>query len=354
MPSQRTKSTKSKSSRSQTKMITSGHSWLVLKRSPYMSLMMLGFVVLFVSAGAYIIYNSTRAASQPELSSGIANTGVDCLDASGGLTVKSCDGQPTQNFSYNSNKELVLDGGCLVPSNAGAKTGNANARVVVTSCGSTTPWGGAWAYTTGGEFENQHADGLGGGPWCLDLSGSTVNGEILQYHCTFGHNEQWHQTTYSSGGGGGGGGCGSGYEASPSTAQCIANGMMSSFGMNPNAIYYVPKGQYNVGQWANAYGYMHNWTCLLDLWTQESGWVWNNSPLGLGNTNEAYGIPQADPGSKMASVGSDWVTNATTQIKWGLGYIQSVYGQPCSAWANEMTIHSYVIPVLVASPSPLP
>ena len=32
----------------------------------------------------------------------------------------------------------------------------------------------------------------------------------------------------------------------------------------------------------------------------------------------ATGIPQALPGSKMASAGSDWQTNATTQIAWGL------------------------------------
>ena len=32
----------------------------------------------------------------------------------------------------------------------------------------------------------------------------------------------------------------------------------------------------------------------------------------------AYGIPQALPGTKMATVGSDWRTNPATQIKWGL------------------------------------
>ena len=33
--------------------------------------------------------------------------------------------------------------------------------------------------------------------------------------------------------------------------------------------------------------------------------------------------------------GSDWQTNPRTQIIWGLGYIKSVYGTPCAAWANE-------------------
>ena len=49
----------------------------------------------------------------------------------------------------------------------------------------------------------------------------------------------------------------------------------------------------------------------------------------------AYGIPQALPGSKMASAGPDWQTSAATQIRWGLGYIESTYGSPCAAWSHE-------------------
>jgi hypothetical protein len=71
--------------------------------------------------------------------------------------------------------------------------------------------------------------------------------------------------------------------------------------------------------------------CLVSLWNAESGWNVYASNPGSG----AYGIPQALPGSKMASAGSDWQTNATTQIRWGLGYIKSLYGSPCGAWAHE-------------------
>jgi hypothetical protein len=68
--------------------------------------------------------------------------------------------------------------------------------------------------------------------------------------------------------------------------------------------------------------------CLKELWNRESGWrVTASNPSG------AYGIPQALPGSKMASAGPNWQTNATTQIKWGLGYIKSRYNTPCGAWA---------------------
>lgn len=72
-------------------------------------------------------------------------------------------------------------------------------------------------------------------------------------------------------------------------------------------------------------------SCLDPLWQRESGWEVSAYNAGSG----AYGIPQALPGSKMASAGSDWQTNAVTQIKWGLGYIQQIYGSPCAAWSHE-------------------
>lgn len=68
-------------------------------------------------------------------------------------------------------------------------------------------------------------------------------------------------------------------------------------------------------------------TCLDELWTRESGWnVYADNP-----SSGAYGIPQALPGSKMASAGADWQTDARTQIEWGLGYIAASYGTPCGA-----------------------
>ena len=71
--------------------------------------------------------------------------------------------------------------------------------------------------------------------------------------------------------------------------------------------------------------------CLDSLWTRESGWnVHADNP-----SSSAYGIPQALPGSKMASAGPDWADNAETQIRWGLGYIQDRYGSPCGAWAHS-------------------
>jgi hypothetical protein len=61
----------------------------------------------------------------------------------------------------------------------------------------------------------------------------------------------------------------------------------------------------------------------------ESGWDVNATNSSSG----AYGLVQALPGAKMASAGSDWKTNAKTQIKWGLNYMDSRYGSPTAAWA---------------------
>ena len=72
-------------------------------------------------------------------------------------------------------------------------------------------------------------------------------------------------------------------------------------------------------------------SCLVSLWNKESGW----SYTAMNASSGAYGIPQSLPGSKMASAGTDWETNATTQIAWGLGYIASTYGTPCGAWSHS-------------------
>jgi hypothetical protein len=100
--------------------------------------------------------------------------------------------------------------------------------------------------------------------------------------------------------------------AQPATAsgspQQIAQGMLGSYGWSAS-----------------------QFSCLQPLWNAESGWNVSASNPSSG----AYGIPQALPGSKMASAGADWPTSAATQIRWGLGYIRSVYGSPCGAWSHE-------------------
>ncbi len=77
--------------------------------------------------------------------------------------------------------------------------------------------------------------------------------------------------------------------------------------------------------------------CLVSLWNKESGWNYQAYNRGSGAT----GIPQALPGSKMASAGGDWQTNAATQIAWGLGYIRGSYGTPCGAWSHSQSTGWY-------------
>jgi hypothetical protein len=72
------------------------------------------------------------------------------------------------------------------------------------------------------------------------------------------------------------------------------------------------------------------WGALKALWNGESGWRSNAYNASSGAT----GIPQSLPGSKMASEGSDWRTNAATQIRWGEKYIKAVYGTPGHAYAK--------------------
>jgi uncharacterized protein YabE (DUF348 family) len=95
------------------------------------------------------------------------------------------------------------------------------------------------------------------------------------------------------------------YTGSPGSAQQIARSMMQS-----------------------KYGWdSDQFSCLVQMWNNESGWRTNAY-----NPSGAYGIPQALPGSKMASAGPNWQTDPATQISWGLSYIRARYGTPCGAW----------------------
>jgi hypothetical protein len=84
-------------------------------------------------------------------------------------------------------------------------------------------------------------------------------------------------------------------------------------------------------------GWSGQFGCLDSLWTRESQWNYQATNPSSG----AYGIPQALPGSKMATAGSDWRTNPVTQMRWGLDYIASRYGTPCGAWAHSQNTGWY-------------
>ncbi|MEU6115024.1 transglycosylase SLT domain-containing protein [Streptomyces sp. NPDC047117] len=69
--------------------------------------------------------------------------------------------------------------------------------------------------------------------------------------------------------------------------------------------------------------------CFSNIVERESGW----DPQASNASSGAYGLVQALPGSKMASAGADWKTNPSTQVKWGLNYMNERYGSPCGAWS---------------------
>jgi resuscitation-promoting factor RpfB len=96
--------------------------------------------------------------------------------------------------------------------------------------------------------------------------------------------------------------------AAPASPQQIAQSQLSSYG-------------WNSGQW----------TYLYQLWERESGW----NSTATNPTSGAYGIAQALPATQMNSVGSNWKSDASTQIKWGMNYIKGRYGNPQAAWAHE-------------------
>jgi hypothetical protein len=84
-------------------------------------------------------------------------------------------------------------------------------------------------------------------------------------------------------------------------------------------------------------GWAGQFTCLNLLWNRESGWNYQ----AYNSSSGAYGIPQALPGYKMATIASDWRTNPATQIKWGLNYIADRYGTPCGAWSHSQATGWY-------------
>lgn len=102
----------------------------------------------------------------------------------------------------------------------------------------------------------------------------------------------------------------------------------------------VPAGE--MQQWAHDYllsnGYTEaDFSATVYIINHESGWRVNATNPGSG----AYGLPQALPGSKMASAGADWATNYQTQLKWFWGYCNSRYGSVQGAYNFWVANHWY-------------
>ena len=267
------------------------------------------FIVVFGVVGVKLYQISNAASGVPVIRSSLTskdgshyclNDQGDNYGAANPVNTILCGSNASDQWSVNGNKIMFGSTHCLAVKNGGQTSGDS---VVMDTCNGHP--GQKWKSTSDGDLENPNS-GL-----CLNVPGSHLNAQLIIYACSNVANENWTPGTFTSSTSS----CASGYEASQATARCIAKGLLADRG------------------WSDQY------SCLDNLYTRESDWRWNADNTKSG----AYGIPQSLPADKMASAGSDWQTNAATQIKWGLGYIAGRYGDPCAAWAHELAYGWYGI-----------
>lgn len=93
----------------------------------------------------------------------------------------------------------------------------------------------------------------------------------------------------------------------------------------------------NCGTWLAKAGITH--PIAVDLIQRESGCepcIVNGGAIDCNYSGDrAYGIPQALPGHKMSSHGSDWKTNPVTQLRWMQDYVMGRYG----SWEEARAHH---------------
>jgi hypothetical protein len=317
MATKSTKSTKSKTTQklSSTPNRKNKVPETVLLRSPQrMSVAIFAFLAVFAGVGLYV-YQATHAATQAQVEA-FSPASSDCLaggQSDGSTTyIATCNGSAGENWQMTAQTiNNVADKTCLqigaIPS-----TGNSLISVSAAKCNGSASQ--HWVQTNGYEMVNEAATNAGKSKCLVDPSNATGGGTAIgAVGCSTAkpQDQLWFNGTYNASKPkpSSGPGCATGIKPSPATAQCIAKELMPSYGWNVNA----------------------QFGCLQELWNQESSWRWDADNASSG----AYGIPQSLPGDKMASVGADWRTNATTQMKWGMGYIKSRYSTPCGAEAHE-------------------
>jgi hypothetical protein len=311
MPAKNTRNKSSKSSGKSTK-----GSQLPLARA--MSFKLYGvaiFALLFVIIGGYLYFSGTLADGNPEIKLAMDN-GKYCLDDNGDVSgVKghpavvdswSCNGSPAQAFT-KIGSNIRDHGQCLDVYQNGTAAGT---RVDLFPCSSPASTNQEWSQGSNGTLvsaEKTH--------YCLDAPSFQADVQLDIYPCNGGSNQNWSLATFQSGSSSGGLSC-TGSVGSPNYGS-------ASKGVCQDAQYVL-----NGYHWDN----QSQLACLSNIYDRESGWDYLAE-----NASGAYGIPQALPGSKMASAGSNWRISALTQIKWGVGYIEGKYGSdyktPCGAWS---------------------
>jgi len=262
------------------------------------------FVVFFALVGAWFLYHTLAATTYVELHLG--STSGSCV---AGTTVADC------NTSNNDQNWATLQGSNFQIKNAaGQCLDDWNGSKVYTSLRINTCYSNdknqEWNWSNSRLVNAVSKE-------CINADGGNERpgDELIVYGCNSQNDELFYETSISTSGG----------ESGEAGTICrdFDYGTTSCSAVS-NAVSQVAS---NYNSWNSGLQLF----CLGELWNRESGWLWYADNPGSG----AYGIPQALPGDKMASAGSNWESSPSTQIKWGLGYIKSTYGSPCTAWAHE-------------------
>lgn len=290
----------------------------LIRRTPILSIAAFAFLVLFVGVGVYLYQGSFADSTVDIIKSGDGG----CLnDVNGSIAARNpintatCTGSDAEQWYLSGSGTLentALAGThCIEPLNGATARG---ASVVMDTCNSSS---------------SQHWERYDGGLLNVVSDKCLIDNGTINACGSSSTDWKWTTTSMTVAST-----CGSGVKASPATAQCIAK-VQAAAKWSLSATTTISCGL--SGQPCGKA--VSNWGCLVALWNHESSWEWDADNTASG----AYGIPQSLPGSKMASAGSDWKTNAATQIKWGLGYIKSTYGNPCGAWKHEEADNWYTV-----------
>jgi hypothetical protein len=90
-------------------------------------------------------------------------------------------------------------------------------------------------------------------------------------------------------------------------------------------------------QLARSYGWSSGpqWGCLYSLWQRESGWSNTATNPQSGALGVAQALGHGPTNQYPAGPANPPTYSASSQIRWGLGYVRATYGTPCGAWSHE-------------------
>jgi hypothetical protein len=243
----------------------------------------------------------------------------DYISTNNLVLLSKCNGHYSQYWQYSPGSMQITfqhdQSICLMPMNRSA------ARNVPAVIGPCSGVGIFWT-----QFDGSYKNRLSG----LCLSALNPNDILRLESCKNLVDQKWNDPDYLINPNL----CGDVITANATQAQCIGLDLMQIYPYFWNP--YQPVTLSNSEQ-------SSQWQCLVSLWDRESSWGRTE-----GNVNDAYGIPQADPGytdykDSGYPAALPPYNSAISQIRWGLGYILGRYGSPCGAWEHEIQYNWYVV-----------